>query len=188
MKSTIIFFLVSFFLTLFLLISAGFIMKDKGKEYHPSKGEQLVNTTLSKAAKTIKDKYNLKPCGEGASMPGGPIQKLALCFDTKYPLTKNQLRALLIKTTKELLTQTNENKEIQEFLKNPPFTIKNIHIIIYNNDKNGRSLRDPEISNAQILQGTLSYSTIDPEDSFKYKNEYEESYEEALKALSTSGE
>jgi hypothetical protein len=59
----------------------------------------------------------------------------------------------------------------------------NVQIIIYNHDKNGRSLRDPEISNAQILQGVLTYSTIDPEDSFKYKNEFEESYEESLKAL-----
>jgi hypothetical protein len=47
-------------------------------------------------------------------------------------------------------------------------------------------LKDPQISVANISQGRLNYSTIDPEDSFKYKNEYEESYEEALKALSTS--
>jgi hypothetical protein len=180
MKTTI-----TFFLVLTLLIFAGFIMKDTQKEYHLSKGEELVNSALAKAAKIIKDNYNLKPCGEGASMPGGPIQKLALCFDTKYPYTKEQLRELLIKAAQELLNQVNENREIQEFIKEPPFTIKNIQIIIYNHDKNGRSLRDPEISNAQILQGILSYSTIDPEDSFKYKNEYEESYEEALKALST---
>jgi hypothetical protein len=180
MKTTI-----TFFLVLNLLIFAGFIMKDTQKEYHPSKGEELVNSTLAKAARIIKDKYNLKPCGEGASMPGGPIQKLALCFDTKYPHTKDQLRELLIKAAQELLNQVNENKEIQEFIKEPPFTINNIQIIIYNHDKNGRSLLDPEISNAQILQGILSYSTIDPEDSFKYKNEYEESYEEALKALPT---
>ena len=37
----------------------------------------------------------------------------------------------------------------------------------------------------KFLKAVLTYRTIDPEDSFKYKNEYEESYEEALKALST---
>lgn len=169
---------------LFLLIFTGFIMSSKQPNYQLSKGEQLVNSVLSKTAKIIKSKYDLKPSGEGAAMPGGPIQELALCFDTKNPHTKEQLRELLIKTAQELLNHINENKEIQEFIKEPPFTIKNIQIIIYNHDTNGRSLRDPEISNAQILQGILSYSTIDPEDSFKYKNEYEESYEEALKALS----
>ena len=118
-------------------------------------------------------------------MPGGPIQELTLCFTQNILTLKSKLRELLIKTAQELLNQVNENKEIQEFIKEPPFTIKNIQIIIYNHDKNGRSLRDPEISNAQILQGIVIYRTIDPEDSFKYKNEYEESYEEALKALST---
>jgi hypothetical protein len=167
-----------------LLIFVGFIMNDTKNEYSLSRGEQLVNSTLAKSARIIKDKYNLRPSGEGAAMPGGPIQKLALCFNTKCPYTKEQLRELLIKTAQELLNQVSANKEIQEFIKEPPFTIKNIQIIIYNHDKNGRSLRDPEISNAQILDGILSYSTIDPEDSFKYKNEYEESYDEALKALS----
>lgn len=78
------------------------------------------------------------------------------------------------------MDQVNENKETQNFLKKRPFTIKNIQIITYNHDKNGRSLHDPGISNAQILQGVLIYSTIDPEDRFKYKNRYEERYEEAL--------
>ena len=32
----------------------------------------------------------------------------------------------------------NENNEIQEFLKERPFTIKNIEIIIYNHDEKGR--------------------------------------------------
>lgn len=117
-------------------------------------------------------------------MPGGPIQELTLCFDTNYPHTKEQLRELIIKTAHELLNQVNENEEIQKFIKNLPFTIKNVEIIIYNHDKDGRSLKDPEISNAQISQGILDYCTIDPEDSYRYKHQYKETYEEALKALS----
>src|ERR1700722_16321921 len=99
------------FLVLALLIFIGFISTSNKQQYHPSKGEQLVNNVLAKTAKIIKDKYNLKPCGEGAAMPGGPIQGLTLCFDTKLPYTKNQLRELLIKSAEELLKQVNENKE-----------------------------------------------------------------------------
>ena len=76
---------------LLLLISTGFIMSNQQPKYQLSKGEQLVNSVLAETAKIIKNKYNLKPCGEGAAMPGGPIQKLALCFDTNYPNTKEQL-------------------------------------------------------------------------------------------------
>lgn len=175
---------IPFFLLIILLIFTGFIMSNNKQEYHPSKGEELVNSILAKSARIIKDKYNLKPCGEGASMPGGPIQKLALCFDTKFPYTKSQLRELLIKTAQELLNQVNGDKEIHQFIKEPPFTIKNVEIIIYNNDKNGLEVFDPAISVARISQGNLIYRTTDVNDTFQYKNEFEESYEEALKALS----
>ena len=117
-------------------------------------------------------------------MPGGPVQELALCFDTKYPHNKEQLRELLIKSANELLNQVTENEEIQKFLKERPFTIKNIQIIIYNHDKEGREVYDPGIATAQISEGVLTYRTVDSTDTFKFKQQFKESYEEALKALS----
>jgi hypothetical protein len=172
------------FLVLVLCTFTGFIMPSIRQEYSPSRGEQLVNSTLVRTAKTIYEKYNIKSCGLGAAMPGGPIQELTLCFNTKSPFTKEQLRELLIKSAQELLKQVNENNEIQEFLKERPFILKNVQIIIYNSDKNGREVYDPGISTAEISKGILTYQTVDLSDTFKYKNEYEESYEEALKALS----
>lgn len=159
-----------------------FFMSHK-KDYHPSRGETLVNSLLGKSAKIIRDKHNLKPCGVGAAMPGGPIQHVTLCFDTNKPYTKDQLREALIKASQEIINQFFENKEVQIFLKEPPFSIKNVQIIIYNHDQEGRSLKDPEISNAELYDKELTYSTIDPIDSFKYKNEFTETYEEALKAI-----
>lgn len=170
---------LALFLTI-LLTAIGLVMSSKQQADYPSKGEQLVNATLAKTAKVIKNKYDIKPCGMGAAMPGGPIQELTLCFDTKSIHTKEQLRRLLIESAQELLNQINRNNEIQEFLKTRPFTIKNVEIIIYNHDKNGREVYDPGISTAAISQGILTYHTVDPADTFKYKNEFEESYEEAL--------
>jgi hypothetical protein len=169
-----------------VIIFTGFIMFSKDQSYHPSEGEQLVNSLLPKAAGIIQDKYKIRPCGVGVSMPGGPIQKVALCFDTSYPYSKEKLRELLINSAHELLNQVQKNKEIQKFIKEPPFTIKNVQIIIYNHDKDGRELRDPEISVAEISQGGLNYQTIDPQDSFKYKIDFSETYEEALKILEGS--
>jgi len=120
-------------------------------------------------------------------MPGGPIQEVTLCFDTKLPYTKNHLRELLIKSAEELLNQVNEDKEIYQFLKYQPFTIRNVEIIIYNNDKNGLEVFDPAISVARISQGHLIYRTTDVNDTFKYKNEFKESYEEALKGNRSRG-
>jgi hypothetical protein len=82
------------------------------------------------------------------------------------------------------MSSCNENEEIQNFLKERPFTIKNIQIIIYNHDKEGREVNDPGIATAQISEGILTYRTVDSTDTFKFKQQFEESYEEALKALS----
>lgn len=169
-----------------IFVYAGLFMITRLNEYPLSKGEQLVNSTIEKSAKIIKNKYNLIPCGSGVGMPGGPIQKISLCFDTKYPQTKEQLRILLIKSVKVLIDEVVENKEIQEFIKNPPFNINNAEIIIYNSNVDGSEVYDPEISTAQIMNGKLNYSSIDPEDTFKYKNEFEETYEEALKEIDKS--
>src|SRR5262249_1376370 len=125
----------------------------------------------------------IKPCGMGAAMPGGPIQELILCFDTKQPYTKEELRGLLIKSAQELLNHISQNNEIQQFLMIRPFTINNVQIIIYNHDENGMGLQDPEISTAEISEGILTYRTIDPEDTFKFKHQFEESFEEALRIM-----
>lgn len=176
MKFTII-------LSVILFIFTGFMMSNNKQDHNMSKGEQLVNNILAKTAKIIEKKYNIKPSGTGAAMPGGPIQELTLCFNTRSPNTKEQLRYLLIKSAHELQKQVIENKDIQEFLKERPFKISNIQIIIYNCDKNGREIYDPAISTAEISHDRLNYNTIDPNDSFKYKSEYEESYQDALKLL-----
>src|SRR5262249_43662030 len=123
----------------------------------------------------------LIPVGSGASMPGGPLRKLNLAFATNSPLSREHLRMLLIEIANELVNQVNMNVEIQPFLKEPPFSNKNVQIIIYNYSKDGREVYDPEISTAQINESILEYLTNDPENTFKYKNQFEETYEEALK-------
>ena len=113
-----------FLFTIILFVLTGFIMMNSQKEYCPSKGEKLINSILAKTALFIQKEYNIKPCGTGAAMPGGPIQEVTLCFDTKYPYSQEQLRDLLVKSAQSLLDQVNDNKEIQEFLNEKPFTIK----------------------------------------------------------------
>jgi hypothetical protein len=176
MKRIIILFIILLALANVIILST--------RQGHPlSRGEQLVNSTLAKTAKIIQDKYNLRPCGEGAAMPGGPIQGLALCFNTKYPHTKEQLRVLVIRSAHELLKQVNENEEMQEFLYERPFTIKNMEIIIYNHDKDGNEIYDPQISTAQILDGVLNFRTVDKKNTFRFKDQFDETYEEALKKI-----
>ncbi len=162
-----------------LVILAGFSMKKN--ECLPS--SDLVHKIQSNTSNTIKTKYQIYPCGSGASMPEGVITSITLCFDTKSPFTKNQLRKILLETGELLLNNVLINDEIQIYLKEKPFTIKNIEIIIYNNDSNGGDVFDPEISVARISQGLLIYRTTDVNAPLSYKYTYKESYEEALESL-----
>lgn len=170
-----------------LLILASFVMPKKYEQQPLSRGEQLVNITLARAAQIIENKYNIQPSGEGAAMPGGPIKELFLSFDIKgHEYTKNKLRELLIKCTEVLLNQVNTSEEIKPFLAKVPFTIENVQIVIYNLDKDGRELYDPLISTAEISHGFLIYRTVDPSNSFRFKQEFKETYEEALELLKNS--
>lgn len=148
-----------------------------------SQEEKLVNNILENSAETIKKKYNIQPSGEGAAMPEGIIEELTLTFDTNDKLSKEQLRKLLIECAKELVAQVKMNNNIEQFLAKSPFSIENVQIIIYNHDKEGRGLRDPEISTAEISHGVLTYRTLDPNDRFKLKNQFKETHGEAIKAL-----
>lgn len=144
------------------------------------KASKEVNILLEKTNKIIKKKYDLDSSGIGVEMPNGIIEVLILTFDTRNQLSKEELRDLLVKCAEELVLLAKMNEKIECFLKQPPFEVKNVEIIIFNYDKNGRSLCDPEISTARLAKEVLFYKTIDPEDGFRYKNRYEETYEEAL--------
>lgn len=143
--------------------------------------EQLVNAILETTADSVERKYDLRSCGMGAAMPEGIIKGLTLCFDTKKINSQEQLRKLLLNSANDLLENVKKNHEIERYLEQTPFTIKNVSIIIYNYDISDVSLKDPNIAVARITDGKLIYRTIDPSDSFKFKNKFEESYEEALK-------
>ena len=172
---------ITAFIVLFSIFTGFFSLNDP----HISKGEALVNRILSDTSKIIKNKYHLKPSGLGAAMPGGPVQELTLCFTIKGPFSKERLRKLVVECAQEVVNHVNANAEIQQFLAKPPFTVKNVQIIIYNHDKDGRQTNDPEIATAQISQGILNYRTNDPNDRYRYKSEIDETYGEALKILSS---
>lgn len=152
---------------------------------HVSEESKLVHKTLERTAKAVKKKYGLHPFGEGVSMPGGIIKFLTLCFESRDQLSRDELRELLIKSAQEMIAQAKAN-ELEQFLESPPFEMKNVEIVIYNHDRNGRRLYDPEISTAEVFGDVLIYRTTDSQENL-FKKEYEETYEEALAILQSKG-
>lgn len=151
--------------------------------YQPSRGSELVDEIITKTAKDVKKEFGLQPCGSGASMPGGPIKKINLSFDSRNAYCRNELREFLIKITQKIVHEVNSNEEIQQYLLIRPFNEKNVEIAIFNHDAKGGELFDPYICGAGISPEGLIYRTSDSENPLQYKNRYRESYEEALKLL-----
>lgn len=148
-----------------------------------SNEENAVFQIVDVSANAIKKKHHLQPTGHGVSMPGGPLRELHLIFDTNDATSKDELRKMLISSVSEVVQLVNSNPEIFKILFDPPFNYKNVGITIFNHDKNGHQIYDPEIAVARILNGKLSYSTIDRPDYSTYKNTTEETYEEALEII-----
>ncbi len=83
-----------------------------------------------------------------------------------------------------MLYQINSNEEFRSCLIKYPFTIENVQIYIYNRDKTGEYVFDPEIGVADVTNGLSTYITYDPEGQYcEYKNEFKETYQEALEFL-----
>ena len=55
--------------------------------------------------------------------------------------------------------------------------------MIVNRDQKNYEVYHPGISTAQISSGELAYRTVDKANTFVFKHEYEESYEEAMVIL-----
>lgn len=175
------------FIAIFLLsatILSSFALIKKNEFVPPFLMEgNLVNEVLSKSSKIIEMKHQVRKIGQGSAMPEGIIKELVLSFATDETLTKNCLRKLLIEFAQVVVTQVQLNSDIQPYLIKTPFTIENVQIIIYNYDKKGFEPFDPEISTAEISDSKLTYRTIGKENIYQFKNQFEETYEEALKAI-----
>lgn len=164
-----------------LLLMAFTLFTSSYSDTYPSKRSLLFRELLAKGAHIIEDKYDLYAIGEGTGKVDEQAnKKLLLAFQTKELYSKEKLRELLIKSAQDFVQVINANEKIQPFLLNTPYKIKDVEIKIFNTCKDGKEPLDPEISVAIIRRGIINYSTTDPEDTYKYKQEIKETYEEAL--------
>lgn len=167
------------YLLFILVFFSSCLLLNENKSPFSEVGKQ-VDQVLSKTIAEIEKKYNLVCSGVGDSMPDGIIKSLELHFKTKKELTRNELRELLYKCAQEMVAQAKLNGKIEDYLENPPFEIKNVEIVIFNTDRQGREVYDPEVSTAELYDNILTYLTVDRDDDCRYKNRYQETYEEAL--------
>ncbi|HEV8052861.1 MAG TPA: hypothetical protein VGP47_10235 [Parachlamydiaceae bacterium] len=136
----------------------------------------------SEVAHKLAKRHNMRIFGLGGGM-ADCVNFLGLDFQIQGPLSKEQLRRILIDSVQELLKAVNSDEQIRPFLKNYPFTEKEIMITLFVIDKRGENIYDPQIAVATSGQGTMSYNTDDKDNKFVYKQKIKEDYQTALKII-----
>jgi hypothetical protein len=171
------------FATLLLMSFNKFNMPD---DYQISPTEKTVNSLLDKNAKFLSKKYKMRAIATNVAMPGDVVKILGLHFQIQGPLTKNELRKLLINMAKDFISTINENKDIYQSLEHNPFDIKALDITLFLIDSNSIDIEHPHIGTASIKYGVLTYKTYITTDIPELLCREDETYDEALKKLQES--
>jgi hypothetical protein len=155
--------------------------KSKPRDY-----EDMANEISAKVAKKLAKKHQMDLIGEGGGMMGS-VYMIGLSFRIHHPLERNEARARIIDCVEELLAAINANEEIRPFLKNYPFTPKNVQVAIFSIPLDGKGVFDPYIKVVSVDQNDyVTFRTEEP-NSMSYKNKYREPYAEALTMLKGNG-
>ena len=157
-----------------LILSFSFF-KSKPRDY-----EDMANEISARVAKKLTKKHHMDWIGEGGGMMGS-IYMIGLSFQIHHPMDLKEGRERIVDCVEELLKNINKNEEIRPFLKNYPFTTKNVQVTIYINYADGKEVFDPDFRVVSLyVSDDICFSTVDRTNGMKYKNQYRELYTEAL--------
>lgn len=132
-----------------------------------------------KVMKSLAKKHQMEPSSVEYGMPEGVVSTLGAGFHIYRPLSQEEIRLIVVDSVQTYIKAVNEEEALRPYLKNFPFTEKNVSIQLIIFQKDGNLTYHPEVGAAITLKGNIHYFTNDIENRFKYKSEYEESYDEA---------
>ena len=145
--------------------------------------EKLADKITARTAKKLKQEKGLILVGSGGRMMGD-IKMMMMSFDYHKVVDMDEARKLLIYCVEEYLNAINSDEKVRPYLHNYPFTDKNIEIEIVFRNPDGSKVAPNEITIATADEGRLAYSIDDPE-KHTLKRIHRETYEEALKIVSS---
>ena len=151
-------------------------------KYVPEEYVVIAQNIRADLAKKLSKKHHMTVVG----ITGGLarcVNVLGLRFDIQGPLTKEQIRNILIDCVEEFLTTINLNEKLRPHLKQFPFTAKEIDIGLFIVDNHKHEIFDPCIGTATAVAGKLRYYSVSKDDLFTLKQVAEEDYDTALQLV-----
>ena len=168
------------------LMTISFFIDDNKMNQELSEKSKVMYGFAAKTGEKLGKKYKMSPAGIGGG--GGPKEEgiwlISLVFD-RYgePLTENMARQLIVNCVDDFLEAVNNDKQLKPFLKEYPFTAKNLEVSIHNYDHNGYQIAEPFIVTVNMSRGKVGYYTVEKQDSLPFKTKKYESFDEAVAIL-----
>ena len=119
-----------------LFIVYGFGNKSTSQQQVPWLGRLVTLKIRADVAAKLAKRYNMRVIGIGGGLAGG-VNRLGLSFQIRGPLSKEQLRAIIVDCVEEYLLPINTNERLRPSLKIYPFTADQIEIEIFVVDQSG---------------------------------------------------
>ena len=142
---------------------------------------KTAHAITANTAKKLEEQKKLYLIGTGGGMMHD-IRMMAMGFQFFHEVDLKEARELVVYAVREYLSDINNNEEVRPYLRNYPFTAKNveIQIWIYNPDGSDPSLE--KIYYISAINGVLTYY-LDLPKTYSRKAICKETYEEALQKI-----
>lgn len=147
-----------------------------------SEDDKMLYRFINRQGKRLEQKYQMKQCAVG--LGGVQVWLMALSFQ-RYgdPLTEEEARKLIINCVNDFLDAVNNDEQIRPFLKDYPFTAKNLDLKILNYSKNQILHYFPHVAIVTNTRGKIGFFTQTPSTECGYHTEKYETYDEAVAIL-----
>jgi hypothetical protein len=146
----------------------------------PRDHADIAREIRGKVARKLSKKHQMDCIGVGGGMMDS-VYMIGLTFQIYHIMDQAEARERIVDCVEEILNAINGNQEIRPYLKNYPFTTKNLQVAISVKQSDGRDVFDPDFEMVFIFESDdIDYCTVDSANTRRYKNQYRESYKEAL--------
>jgi len=146
-------------------------------------------------AAEMKEKYGLRCCGSGGSMPYD-VQEISVIFSIERKPTLKQARAIEVNAIERLVELVNNHKKIRPYLAEYPFTPERAIVCISFNNRDGLWHTDGSVTRVSLIRDKIFFSQAEKVisktlygetyDDFNLITFLEEPYEEALEKVKSS--
>jgi len=122
--------------------------------------EVYVNQIVNTFANEMKEKYGLRCCGSGGSMPYN-VEKISVVFTIKQKPTLDEARIIQVNAVERLIELVNNHEKIRPYLAEYPFTYNRADVSISFKNKNWLRYTDGTVTYVFMARNKIFFDSAE---------------------------